>query len=149
MRVSDQFFILLEQFEGYRSCPYKDQGGKPTIGIGTTRYPTGVVVQMTDRCITHDTAVIYARSFVAGIETELDRELPQFNQNQYDAIIDFAYNLGTEALLDSTLLRKARINVNDPTIRKEFLRWVNVNGKPNQDLVRRRTDEANLYFKSV
>lgn len=149
MRVSDQFFALLESFEGYKSCPYKDSVGVPTIGIGTTRYPTGVKVQMTDRCITHDTAVVYAKSFVAGTETDLEPYLPALNQNQYDSLIDFAYNLGSGALINSTLLRKARANSMDPTIRDEFMRWVNAGGKPLDGLVKRRKAEADLYFKPI
>ena|ERR1700748_2105507 len=150
MRVSDQFFTTLESYEGFVSCPYKDQGGKPTIGIGTITYPTGVAVRMTDTCISHDTALAYAKSFMAGIEEELDAMLHcDINQNQYDSLADFAYNLGTGALKNSTLLRKLKANPSDPSIRTEFLRWVNVKGKPDKGLVTRRTKEANLYFTPV
>lgn len=147
MRVSDQFVTLLEGFEGFKPCPYKDQGGVPTIGIGTTSYPTGVKVRMVDICVSHDTATTYLKSFVAGMETEIEDWLPRLTQNQYDAIMSFTYNVGTGALKDSTLLRKMKVDPNDPSIREEFMKWINVNHKPDAGLKSRRTKEANLYFK--
>lgn len=147
MRVSEGFIQLLESFEGFRSCPYKDQGGVPTIGIGTTIYPVGgIKVTMTDKCITHDTAVIYLKSFVAGIEAEVEELLPRLTQNQYDAIMSLIYNIGTGAFRNSTLLRKMKVDPSDPSIREEFYRWCNVNKRPNQGLLERRHKEAQLYF---
>lgn len=146
MRVSQSFVELLESFEGFRSCPYKDQGGVPTIGIGTISYPTGVEVTMADKCITHETAITYLKSFVAGIETEIEELLPRLLQNQYDALMSLIYNIGTGAFRNSTLLRKLKVNTQDPSIRNEFLRWCNVNKKPNEGLLARRRKEADLYF---
>ena len=67
-------------------------------------------------------------------------------QNQFDALVSFAYNLGNGALKGSTLLKKVNANPNDIAIKKEFLKWVNAGGKRLQGLVNRRTEEANLYF---
>lgn len=147
MRVSEGFIQLLESFEGFRSCPYKDQGGVPTIGIGTITYPVGgIKVTMADKCISKETAETYLKSFVAGIETELDDVLPRVTQNQYDALMSLIYNIGTGAFKNSTLLRKLKVNTSDPSIKQEFYRWCNVNKKPNQGLLERRHKEANLYF---
>ena len=71
------------------------------------------------------------------------------NQNQFDALMSFAYNLGTGALGSSTLLAKVKRYRNDPCIRNEFARFVKVGGKRLPGLVRRRTAEANLYFSSI
>src|SRR5258708_517551 len=102
MRVSDKFFPLLEEFEGFRECPYLDAGGVPTIGIGTTHYPTGVKVRMVDTCIKHDRAVAYVKTDVGYIEDIVNTDLPKIHQNQFDALVSFIYNVGTQAFADST-----------------------------------------------
>jgi lysozyme len=68
------------------------------------------------------------------------------NQNQFDALMSFAYNLGTGALGQSTLLTKVKRNRNDPSIRNEFMRFVYAGGQKLPGLVRRRKAEADLYF---
>src|ERR1700743_1803076 len=106
MTISSNFFTLLEGFEGFVSCPYLDSGGVPTIGIGTTHYPTGVKVRMVDTCIKHDTALAYAKVDVGYTADTVEKELPKLNQNQFDALVSFTYNVGEQAFMDSTLLRK-------------------------------------------
>jgi lysozyme len=68
------------------------------------------------------------------------------NQNQFDALVSFAYNLGVGNLKSSTLLKKVNANPSDPTIRDEFMKWVNGGGKKLPGLVKRRQAEADLYF---
>jgi lysozyme len=68
------------------------------------------------------------------------------DQSQFDSLVSFAYNLGTNALKGSTLLKKVNRNVNDPSIQAEFEKWVNAAGKKLPGLVRRRKAEAWLYF---
>ncbi len=67
-------------------------------------------------------------------------------QQQFDALVSFTYNVGTGAFSTSTLLKKVRVNPDDPTIRDEFMRWVYVNGEVSQGLVNRREAEADFYF---
>jgi lysozyme len=69
------------------------------------------------------------------------------NQNQFDALVSFAYNLGPGNLKSSTLLKKVNANPEDESIRLEFMKWVKAGGKTLKGLVRRREAEANLYFK--
>lgn len=147
MRVSTSFFDLLESFEGFRECPYLDQGGVPTIGIGTTHYPMGIRVKMTDVCIKHDRALIYAKSDVGNTEDLVSTLLPKLTQNQFDTLVSFTYNVGDQALKDSTLLRMAKVDPNNPALRLEFRKWVNVKGRPNDGLIKRRKIESDLYFK--
>jgi lysozyme len=68
-------------------------------------------------------------------------------QNQFDALVSFAYNLGPSNLKVSTLLKKVNANPNDELIKLEFMKWVKAGGKTLKGLVRRREAEANLYFK--
>ena len=69
------------------------------------------------------------------------------NQNQFDALVSFAYNLGPANLKSSTLLKKVNANPEDETIRAEFMKWTKAGGRVLRGLVRRREAEANLYFK--
>lgn len=149
MKVSDNFFVILKKFEGFISCPYKDQVGIPTIGIGSTFYPGGKKVSMTDPCITLSKAFEYVRNFITPVEELITKELPTANQNQFDSLVSFTYNVGVGGFKNSTLLKKAKKNVNDPTIRDEFMKWKKAGGKVIPGLVKRREQEANLYFKSV
>jgi lysozyme len=68
------------------------------------------------------------------------------NQNQFDSLVSFAYNCGVGNLKSSTLLRKVNVNPNNPTIKDEFLKWTKGGGRTLSGLVRRRTEEAQLYF---
>jgi lysozyme len=70
----------------------------------------------------------------------------EINQNQFDALISFSYNVGINALKSSTLLKKLNLNPNDPTIRYEFMRWNKAAGRVLRGLTKRREEEANLYF---
>ena len=70
-------------------------------------------------------------------------------QGQFDALVSFAFNLGTAALAKSTLLKKVKANPDDPAISREFAKWVNAGGLKRNGLVTRRRIEAELYFKPV
>jgi lysozyme len=67
-------------------------------------------------------------------------------QNQFNALVSFAYNVGTGAFSTSTLLKKVNANPNDLTIRNEFARWTRANGKIVNGLVNRRKKESDVYF---
>lgn len=68
------------------------------------------------------------------------------SQEQFDALVSFAYNLGPSALRRSTLLKKVNRNPNDKGIGYQFKRWVRANGRILKGLQRRRNEEAQLYF---
>ena len=70
------------------------------------------------------------------------------NQNQFDALISFIYNVGTGNFSRSTLLRKVRANPQDNSIMDEFLRWVYSKGRVLPGLQRRRLAEMKLYFSN-
>lgn len=139
---------LIKSFEGFRSAPYKCPAGIPTIGYGATFYPGGAKVKMTDKHITEEDAVDILKNMLGSFERYVDSYCrDDINQNQFDALVSFAYNLGPANLKASTLLKKVNLNPNDETIRTEFMKWVKAGGKTLKGLVRRREAEANLYFK--
>ena len=70
-------------------------------------------------------------------------------EEKFDALVDFAFNLGCDALEDSTLLKKIRACRPDAEIRAEFMRWVFSGKKKLPGLVTRRQWEADRYFNLV
>lgn len=141
MRVSDICFSKIQEFEGLRLTAYKCPAGVWTIGFGHTK---GVKMGQT---ITKSQAETLLRGdllpceeYVRGLNLEL-------TQGQFDALVDFCFNLGTAALQRSTLLQKIRTKADEQTIRGEFAKWVNAGGVRLQGLVKRRTWEADRFFE--
>ena len=152
--VSDNCVKLIEQFEcggnisKYLNA-YKCPAGVWTIGIGTTIYPNGQRVKEGD-IITIDQAYEFLRHDLRSTQQQVDSYTTDLiNQSQFDSLVSFAYNLGTNALKGSTLLKKVNINVNDPTIQQEFEKWKFAQGKELPGLLRRRKSEAWLYFNGT
>lgn len=147
MNVSQKGIDLIKVSEGFRSKPYLDTGGVATIGYGSTFYENGTKVKLTDPAIDEIKAQIMLINILKGFVISVNSLVKStLNQNQFDALVSFTYNLGATNLKNSTLLKKVNINPNDQAIRAEFLKWVNDNGKPQPGLITRRTREANLYF---
>lgn len=148
MKTGYKGLDLIKSFEGFRSKPYLDAVNVPTIGYGATHYGNGIKVKMTDKPISESEAtkllIFMVKDYEYYVNTVLKREL---NQNQYDALVSFTYNLGGGALAKSTLIRKVNENPCDETIRDEFDLWNKAGGKILKGLVRRRKAEADLYFK--
>jgi lysozyme len=139
---------IIKMFEGFRSAPYKCPAGIPTIGYGATFYPDGKKVTMTDKAITEQEGTALLQAMLVSFEKYVDSYCrDDINQNQFDALVSFAYNLGPSNLKSSTLLKKVNANPNDETIALEFMKWVKAGGKTLKGLVRRREAESQLYFK--
>lgn len=137
---------LIKQFEGLLLKPYKCPAGIPTIGYGATYYPNGCKVSMSDKAITEGQASTMLMNMLKTYEKAVDSFCrDDINQNQFDALCAFAYNVGINALKNSTLLKKVNANPSDPTIKAEFLKWNKANGRALKGLTNRRTAEADLY----
>ena len=146
-KTSKKGIDLIKKYEGFRSKPYLCPAKVATIGYGATYYPNGVKVKLSDPAIDEKHASLLLEAMLVPYEKAVDSFCrDDINQNQFDALVSFAYNLGNGALKGSTLLKKVNANPNDIAIKKEFLKWVNAGGKRLQGLVNRRTEEANLYF---
>lgn len=150
MTPSKRCLDLVKSEEGCRLHAYKDQVGIWTIGYGIIVNRSGDKVKEGD-IITQEQADDLLGWQVGLKATGVNNLLGAYrvNQNQFDALVDFCYNLGIGALEKSTLLRKLKVDVNDPTIRDEFARWNKAGGKVLDDLVRRRKREADLYFEAI
>ena len=148
MKTSKKGLDLIKRFEGWSSTPYLDPVGIPTIGYGFTYYlPSRQKVTMKDKPLTLAQGDEMLRQVLVTYENDVNRLVKaKLNQNQFDALVSFTFNLGGGNLSKSTLLRKVRANPCDPTIKAEFMRWVYAGGKVLNGLVRRRREEADLYF---
>ena len=140
MKTSNKGIDLIKKHEGFRAKAYKCPAGKWTIGYGHT-----LNVKSTD-VISLDEAEYFLKKDVEFAENEVNRHNLNINQNQFDALVSFVFNLGVGNFARSTLLRKIKSNPNDPTIREEFEKWIYADGKVLNGLVRRRKEEADLYF---
>lgn len=137
---------LIKQFEGLLLKPYKCPAGIPTIGYGATYYPSGLKVTMNDKAITEGQASTMLMNMLKTYEKSVDSFCrDDINQNQFDALVSFSYNVGVNALKNSTLLKKVNKDPNDPTIRAEFMKWNKAGGKVLKGLTNRRIAEADLY----
>lgn len=137
---------LIKKYEGFKSAPYKCPAGIPTIGYGATYYPSGAKVKLTDKPVTQKEADTMLLNMLKHYELGVDSfTTDKVNQNQFDALVSIAYNIGLHALKGSTLIRKVNLDPNDKTIKNEFMRWTKANGKVMDGLLNRRKEEAELY----
>lgn len=148
MKLGSKGLELIKSFEGFYSKPYLDPIGIPTIGYGATYYPNKKKVTMKDKPLTEKEASDLLKEMMTTYENDVKRLVKiELNQNQFDALVSFTYNLGSTNLGKSTLLKKVNANPCDKTIKDEFLKWNKAGGKVLNGLTRRRNAEAELYFK--
>jgi len=143
MKTSEKGLELIKHFEGLRLKSYLCPGRIRTIGYGTTRID-GLPVQ-DSAVITKQQAEEYLAKDVVQFEDIIKAlvKVP-LNQNQFDALVSFTYNLGGSALESSTMLRLLNqgkyIFAAD-----EFPKWNKVRGKDFAGLTARRQAEKELF----
>jgi lysozyme len=140
MRISDNCVALVKQFEGFEAKAYKCPAGVWTIGYGHT-----LNVRLND-VITEAQASTLLEEELQEYAAKVAKIVPTANQNQFDAMVSFAYNLGVNALGTSTLLKK-HLAGDYKGAQAEFLRWNKANGRVLTGLTKRRQQESVLYGK--
>src|SRR5690348_2495018 len=135
MEYSKSGLSLTEGFEGYRSTAYQDVGGVWTIGFGHT---AGVYEGMS---CTRLQAEQWLLDDVQDAEDTVNRTVGvALSQEEFDSLVDFVFNVGSEAFRQSTMLRLLnRGNYADAAL--EFPKWDHVHGQVVADLLKRRTAE--------
>jgi lysozyme len=145
MKLSEKGLKALHAREGLILKPYLDTKGVPTIAMGNTYYKDGTKVTMKDAPLTKEQAIelgaIVANDFAKKIKALITSDV---NQNQFDALVSLAYNIGINGFKNSTVLRLVNKNPNDPAIEKSFLMWTK-----NKELIGRRKTEVEQYFKPM
>ena len=146
MKVNKLGIDMMHHFEGCRLQAYQCSAKVWTIGWGNTYYQDKKPVKQGDK-VTQDQAdelfEMIMNEFAIEVRNALTKEV---TENQFSALVCFAYNVGIGNLKKSTLLRKVNVNPDDETIAGEFAKWNKAGGKVLNGLVRRRKAEADLYF---
>ena len=146
MQVSADCINLVKQCEGFRPAPYLCPAGVPTIGYGNTRYPDGRAVTLDDPPITPIQAEDLMRSALAPFEDAVNRYVQvEISQSQFDALVDFTYNMGPQSLRTSTLLKMINLGQFDLAA-DQFDVWVMAGGRRLPGLVTRRALEKQLFL---
>ena len=139
---------LIKRWEGFEPKAYLCPAGVPTIGYGATYYPdSNNSVKLTDKPINESYANILLEDMLHRYELGVTRYVTSnINENQFSALVSFAYNCGLGALKSSTLLKRINNDPNDPDISRQFNRWNKVGGRVLKGLTKRRIEEDKLYF---
>jgi len=141
-QMSENGLKFLMNNEGVRLKPYLDTKGIPTIGVGNTFYEDGSKVKMTDPPITEKRAMELFRWILKQYELAVySNTRDDINQNQFDALVSFTYNVGVNAFKNSTLLKRINANASQQSITNAFMMW----NKP-KEIIGRRKREVELYF---
>lgn len=143
MKTSNNGLELIKRHEGCRLTAYRCPAGVLTIGYGHTG--ADVVEGMV---ITLQRAEELLRADVRRAESAVNREKLNINQNQFDALVSFTFNIGAGAkgFGGSTLLKMIKVNPLSLNIRAEFSKWCKSKGSTLPGLALRRKQEAELYF---
>jgi lysozyme len=146
MTTSENGRKLIESFESCSLTAYLDQGGIPTLGWGHT-----LGVKMGDTC-TQAQADAWLEEDLATAEGAVNRliQADALDQNRFDALVSFTYNLGQGSLAESTV--RKRLNLEPPDYSgaaSSILWWNKANGETDPGLVRRRQAEMALFLTPV
>ena len=145
MKLSENGTKLIKKYEGCRLKAYKCPRGVWTIGYGHTNNVRP------DDVITQNEAEELFKQDVKVFENAVNRLVKvKLNQNQFDALVSFTFNLGygDRGLGGSTLLRLLN-NSDYIGASKQFSRWVYSGDRVLEGLIKRRNEEKELFLKPV
>ena len=135
MRDITKAIEIIKKYEGCRLTAYKCPAGVYTIGYGHTKG-----VKKSDK-ITQEKAEEYLQADLVRFMKNVDKydKTYHFTNNEYCALLSFAFNLGSIDQLTAYGTRSKK------TIASKMLLYVNCNGKPLRGLINRRRNEFNLF----
>lgn len=141
MELSAAGLQLIERSEGFSSNEYNDVAGIPTIGYGHRilpgeSFPNGITQAQAEAILAND-----VRTAEAAVQRLVTAPL---TQGQYDALVDFTYNLGSGNLASSTLLKDLNAGNYDAAA-NQILLWDHAGGKVQPGLQARRQAEFDLF----
>jgi lysozyme len=141
MKTSATGVALIKQFEGLELVPYKDVAGHWTVGYGH-KIEAGESFPKLSEADAEALLRIDLVRFEAGV-LDITKGI-KLSQNQFDALVAFAYNVGLDALRKSTLIRL--LQDRDPAgAAAQFGRWIHAGGVAYEGLRRRRAAERRLF----
>ena len=141
MKASDECINAIKGFEVLNLEAYRCPANVLTIGYGHTQ---GVKVGQT---ITEAQADVLLKGDVLNVENSLNKLNLDLTQGQFDALVDFCFNLGFHKFIGSTLYRMIAVHASDANIVTQFRRWVYGGGKKLNGLVKRREWEVAQWIR--
>ena len=132
---------LTKSFEGLRLEAYQDSAGRWTIGYGHA----GPEVRPGQRIEAAQAEELLRGDLAAAVECIRHAVRVEVSQSQFDALVDFCFNVGRGSLLESTLLM--HVNRGEfASAAEQFPLWAHAGGKLVPGLLRRRTAEAQMFL---
>jgi len=158
MNISPQALEVMKHHEGVRFKPYRCPAYLWTIGVGHLMYPSQARLPMIDRMsvqLTPQDNKIFTKEEVNAILrkdlSNFERGVTNFcgvlNQNRFDALVSFSFNLGLGTLQRSTLRQKV-LRGDHEGAAQEFLKYCKAGGKILPGLLKRRQYESSLYLST-
>lgn len=144
MKTSTAGTDLIKEFEGLRLKAYKCPADVWTIGYGHTSAAGNPIVTSGMTITKEEADEILQDDLVQYEKAVNDLVKVPLTQNQFDALVSFAYNAGVGALSKSTLLKRVNAGQFDQ-VPAEFMKWTKGGGKELPGLVRRRRAEVALW----
>lgn len=142
--IPQQAIDLIKSFEGCRLDAYNDVAGKLTIGWGHLVL-RGEGYHLGDTITQEQADGIFIRDLEPAAQAVENAVTVDLNDNQFSALISFAFDLGGGALRSSTLLRELNAG-NYDSAADQFLRWNKAGGREVAGLTRRRNAERDLFL---
>lgn len=105
MKISEAGLDLIKKWEGFKGKAYVCPAGKWTIGYGTTKWPNGKAVKSGETITEKEAAIILEQQVNEHSKTIFTYVKVALNQNQFDALASFQYNLGPHILKGSNLVK--------------------------------------------
>ncbi len=145
--ISDKGLELMLKFEDFIKFPYKDPNGYVAVGYGQTFWEDGTKIKRIKITIPQERALELFKTHLKFYEKYVNTACHQLiNQNQFDALVSFAYDEGIQALRHSKLLRRLNRDRFDPEIVTEFYKFQKINNYKHAKKTLRRQLEIDLYF---
>ena len=144
MKLSSSGRSLLKRLEGSRRTIYRDSGGKATIGVGHLvqpgeYFPSALTDQQIEDLLTQDLV-----RFESAVNSTIKARI---SQDQFDALVIYAFNIGDAAFKKSTLAQLINSHAAENAIRDWWTtHWITVDGVYSRGLYNRRVVEADLFL---
>lgn len=142
--ITKQGLEIIKRLEGFKSEQYICSGGFLTIGYGHKILPSdkfySINKEKAEELLKND-LLKFERAVIKNINTSLDN-------NQFDALVSFTYNVGAAALQRSVLRQKINYGLYEEGA-KEFVKWIYAGGKKISGLVYRRKIESQLFLSKL
>lgn len=152
--ISSNGIAHIRKFEGCNPYVYEDQGGYPTIGIGhlltRTENMTGKIYINGEPVFYHQglseqqCVALLKQDLAVPVNTVNEAVIVPLNQNQFDALVSFVFNIGCGNFKRSSLLRVLNSG-NYDKVPEQLRLWAYVGEKISKGLQKRREEEIKLW----